>query len=161
MAVQRLREYNPAYHPEELLKRMEAGKLNIEIIAEFDISEKTFYKWIKDHEEFKEAYERGLPKAHAAWIQKGQHYMEAEKDKPFRYWIGIMNNKFGWAQDAKAGAQQTGGTTNIYIDKMNVLQSKNKDELLDIIAQKLNANKAIPAEFKMLVQDKDQEENNG
>lgn len=139
--------YDPEFHPKEVIRRMELGELDIQIIAAFGISKKTFYLWLKNHPEFKEAYDIGIVQCEAAWDRKGVEYMEGDRDKPFRYWIAIKNNKFGWADGKK---EQINKTTNVYIDNMNVLQTKNKDELLDLISKKLSHNDSIPQEYRML-----------
>lgn len=158
MRVKGAREYDPNYHPKRLLELMEQGKLNIHIIASFKITEKTFYQWLKEHPEFKEAYDIGLPMVHSAWLQKGEEYMESDRDKPFRYWCKVMDVKFNYAKEAGTAGGTTNKTTNVYIDNMNVLQSKNKDELLELITKKLSHNDSIPAEYRLLEQDN--QENN-
>lgn len=130
--------YDKEYHPKDVVARMSKGHLDCQIYAAWGISKKTFYKWQHEHPEFKEAYEIGLPKCEAKWLEKGIDYMENDKDKPFRYWIAVQNNKFGWSQDRK---EMTNQTTNIHVNQLNVLQNKSQAELDEF-------NKSLALELK-------------
>ena len=51
-----------------LIDQMSQGALNEEIFASWSISKDTFYRWINEHEDFKAAYEIGMPLCEAWWI---------------------------------------------------------------------------------------------
>lgn len=127
--------YNPEFHPVDLIKRMSEGQTNVEIWADWDITERSFYKWLKEHEEFKEAYELAKPKWEKKWLQKGIDYMESGKRDAFKYWAKIMGIK--GSKKWREGSGASNNTTNVSIGNMNILQSKSESELLEILQTKM------------------------
>jgi hypothetical protein len=125
-------KYDSKFHCEDLAKRRSLGQLDCEIFAAWDISRNCFYKWLRDHEEFKEAHERSQPKWEASWVSKGVNFMEEGNDKAFRYWIAVMNNKAGWAAGTKNAEQ-----TQVNIQNMNVIHTGSKQELISYIKDEL------------------------
>lgn len=130
--------YNKDFHPQSLITIMATGALDCEIFAEWDISKATFYRWLNDHEELKEAHEMGLQKCEAWWTKRMRESFLDKDDKGFKYCIAIMNNKFGWEKGSKQ--QDAGSTTNINIGNMNLLQDKSRDGLLQYINERLTKN---------------------
>lgn len=131
--------YDSNFHPKDLIRLMALGNLDCEIFAEWDIAKSTFYKWRQDHEEFDQAFQKGLPKCEAWWTNEMRKCFLSKDDKGFKYCIAIMNNKFGWER----GAKIEGNTTNIHINNMAVLQNKSRDGLLDFIKAKIEQHKDI------------------
>lgn len=122
--------YKPEEHPQQLLELMATGAKDCDVYAKWDISKDTFYRWLREHPEFKEAYEKGLPKAQSVWEDVGKQGMMGHiKGFNFNAWIAFMNNKFGWTPK-----NQEGTTNNINIGNVNVFQSKSKEELIDYIS---------------------------
>lgn len=111
--------YDDTY-PQKLIDMMSEGMLNCEIFAAWDIHKDTFYQWMYDHPEFKEAYEIGKPKCEAWWVRNGRDGA-TKGGKGFSYWVAIMNNKFGWVPGNKQPDSQTNTTINI--GNVNVLQN--------------------------------------
>ncbi len=139
--------YDPDFHPCDLADRMARGELNCEIEAAWGISRMTFSRWVKEHPDFDDAYQIGKSSWEAAWVAKGKEYMEGNKDKPFRYWIAVLNNKGGWSSERKEG------TTNITNVQVNMLDNKNHNELLQFVQNKIDKFKdlgIVDAEFKAL-----------
>lgn len=140
--------YDPEFHPIDMVERMSRGELNCRIQAAWGISKMTFGRWRKEFPEFDEAYQIGQPKWETAWALKGEKYMEEGNDKPFRYWIAVMNNKAGWSQTNRGE-----GTTNITNVQVNMLDQKNNTELLSYVQNKIEKFKdlgIINADFKVL-----------
>lgn len=132
-------KYDKTFHPINLVELMKQGRLDVQIYAEWDICKDTFYTWINEHEEFKEAHNRGMAKCESWYIDKAQQAMNDKDDKGFKYYISLMNNKFGWEK----GSKGDGNTTNITVGTMNVLQQKSRVDLLDYIETTLSKHKDI------------------
>ena len=73
-----------------------------------------------------------MAKCEAWYAQKAQQALEDRDDKGFKYFIAIMNNKFGWE---KAG--KTEANTTIQIGNMNVLNQLSREDLIKNIQAKL------------------------
>jgi hypothetical protein len=131
--------YDETLHPGNLIALMTEGALDCEIYAQWNISKMSFYRWLNEHEELKEAHEIGLSKCEAWWTKRMRERFEAGDDKGFKYCIAIMNNKFGWEK----GSKSDGNTTNININNMNVLENKSRDSLLEYISAKLLLHKDV------------------
>jgi len=110
--------YDPTKHPIELVSMMEQGMLDCEVYASWDISKDTFYAWKREHGDFKEAYDRGLSKCEAYYARRARECWQAGDDKGFKYFISIMNNKFGWGKEESS----KGNTYNI--NNMQVINSR-------------------------------------
>ena len=138
--------YNKDFHPNDLIELMKKGALDCEIYAEWNISKMSFYRWLNEHEELKEAHEIGLSKCEAWWTKRMRERFEAGDDKGFKYCIAIMNNKFAWEK----GSKSDGNTTNININNMNVLENKSRDSLLEYIQAKLLLHKDLLPELPVI-----------
>lgn len=117
-------------HPHKLLELMQKGMLDCQIFAAFNIARDTFYRWLREHKDFKDSYDKGLSHCEAFWVEKMRNRFEAGDDKGFKYCIAIMNNKFGWGKDDLKGSV-TNNTINV--DTLNVLQNKSRENLIDEI----------------------------
>lgn len=126
-------------YPDELISLMKQGWLDVQVYAEWDISKDTFYRWLREKPELQEAYDRGFAKCEAYYIRKAQEAMDNHDDKGFKYYISLMNNKFGWEKGSKASEN----STTININNMNVLQNKSRDDLLTYIKDKIIKNNDI------------------
>lgn len=125
-------EYMECY-PEQIYTLMTQGKLDCQICMILDISRDTFYRWINEKSEFKEAHDRGLMACEAWWCDKGQSGMDGKiKGFSFNAWIAFMNNKFKWAKNALTDPAQL--TQNINIGSVNILQQKSREDLLSYIS---------------------------
>lgn len=150
--------YDKEFHPKDLQERREKGELNCQIFAAWKVSEKTFYKWMKDYPELAEANDVSQEAWEAAWVSRGIHYMDDKNDKAFRYWIAVMNAKAkGWAP-----SKQESKVTNVHINQLNQMNLTQKDdaELLDFIRAKtlkLQELGVIEPEFQVL-EEKDEKQ---
>lgn len=126
-------DYDPEYHIPKLLELMEKGALDCDIMSEFDISSSTFYRWLREHKEFKETHEKGLPKVEKAAIMDPLREMIATKnDKGYKPLAHIARNKFGHDKPATSGP-----SSQININNLNILETKSNSELREILEQKL------------------------
>lgn len=124
-------KYKDTY-PEELIKLMSEGKLNCQVFSAWGIHKDTFYQWMYDHPELKEAYEIGKPQCESWWIDWGMKGMQGLVPKfNFNTWVAFMNNKFGWVPGNKQPGEATNQTINI--GNLNVLQNQNNTQLLEYI----------------------------
>jgi len=81
---------------ERLPDMFKSGEDVIEVCVELGISKDTFYRWVKEHPEFSDAYEKGKEFSEAWWnrlIRGGA--MGRIKVQPATL-IFCMKNKFGW-----------------------------------------------------------------
>lgn len=124
-------KYKDTY-PADLIEMMEQGALNCDIFTKWGIHKDTFYQWMYDHPDLKEAYEIGKPRCEAWWVAAGKEAM-AGKIKGFNsnLWIMFMNNKFGWVPGNKQVAESTTNTINI--SNLNILQNQNVPHLIETI----------------------------
>jgi hypothetical protein len=142
--------YNPDFHPDNLIERMTLGELDVQVYAAWQVSKKTFYKWLSEHEDFKEAYEIGLPACESWWLTEMKKKWQQGDEKGFKYCALIVNTKFGYREN-----QSPSVTNNTQINiqgNMNVLQEKSRAELIDFISSGLEDNNIINTEFKQLGQ---------
>ena len=74
---------------------MREGASQIEVMAEIDISEDTFYRWKRENEEFSESVARGKLLSQAWWEKTGRVNLENTKFN-YRGWYMNMKNRFQW-----------------------------------------------------------------
>jgi len=68
-----------------------------EVAKELGISKRSFYRYIEQNEEFKEAYEEGKALSEAWWHAQGRKAVSDPEHKiNATIWIFAMKNKFGW-----------------------------------------------------------------
>ncbi len=133
---------------QELIEMMSRGMLDVQIYAHWDISKDTFYSWKREHKEFLSAYSIGHAKCEAYYVLKAQERIEQGDDKGFKYYISLMNNKFGWGKDDRDSRT----TNNILIQNMQVLN--NKEDYLQLLedvrdkAKELDIIDIIPEELE-------------
>ena len=78
-----------------LEEMMREGASQIEVMAEIDITEDTFYRWKKENEEFSESVARGKLLSQAWWERMGRLNLENTKFN-YRGWYMNMKNRFQW-----------------------------------------------------------------
>lgn len=127
----RISEYKEAF-ADILLECMEQGMLDCEIFSELGVCRTTFYRYLKEYPDFKEAYDLGLSKCEAWWVKSLRNNYLAGNDKGFKYAALIMNTKFGYRESQVQNAVTNNTQINIQ-GNMNVLEGKSTPELLDAI----------------------------
>lgn len=126
-------KYKPNY-PAEIFKCMAAGQTDTEVFAKWEISKATFYRWLKEIPELKEAKEIGEAQFEAFLDQKGRAGMMKTEDIDYQFWKDLNKYKRGWSE--KTLAQNT----QINIENMNVLNQQTNDELLAYIKSQMDQN---------------------
>jgi len=89
--------YDPEYHPELLIALFCEG-YDIEAFSfAAEINQLTFFRWVKRHEEFKEAYSYAREYAKLWWMNRARMKLE---DREFNttLWSMIMRNRFGFTE---------------------------------------------------------------
>lgn len=104
----------------KLYEMMDQGRSNAQICAELNISERTFYRWKKENEDFREWFEIGQMKRLAYWESLGEAGMLGKIPKfNATIYLANMNSRFnGWAREQK----DEKATQTINIENMQVLQ---------------------------------------
>lgn len=84
---------------QELVKHMTQGYSIESFGAVANCGKTTIYRWLEEHEEFRNAYEEGRAKGMLFWEKLGVHgsvgKLPGFKD---RAWIFNMKNRFGWRE---------------------------------------------------------------
>ena len=147
--------YDSKFHPQNLIEQMSQQKLNVEIAAEWNISIGTFNRWRHEHTELEEAYQLGLAKFEAKFIQNVFNPMirgELEGRHAFNSAIAIANNKLGWTRGTQG--EQKVNNTQININNMSVdLNNKSKEDLIALIQKDMDYlidNNVINVEVKQI-----------
>jgi len=145
------KEYDPNWHPQDLITRMSQGQFNCEIFSAWHISEATFYRWRNEHPELEEAYQQGLPACEAWWINNKFKPMvdgKLEGRHSFNATMALANAKFKYRHNE---TQQGNSTTNNIT--VNVLSQKTQHELEEKIRENLkflSQNNIIEVDYKVL-----------
>lgn len=121
----------------ELTKKMAAGLSDTEVIAQWGISRSTFYRWIKEHPELKEAHETGKVMFDAIHEDLGRQGMLKQMDIDYQFWRDLGKFRHGWTDKSAAG---TTNNTQINIDNVNVLNEQTNEELLMYIKSQMEQN---------------------
>lgn len=146
--VGRPAQYNPDFHITDLVDKMKQGLLDCEIFAEWDISKNTFYRWLRENEDLKDAYERGFEKGEAHLVGKFRRMMDGELEgkHSFNAAIALANNKYKWSKGSTSDIQ-----TQININNMNVIDhNQSNAELLEFIHIKLKETKIVSEPIKQI-----------
>lgn len=127
------KDYSPA-HCVDLYKKMAAGQSDTQVMAQWGKCRGTFYRWLKEHPELKEAHEKGKTAFDAIHEDLGVQGMMDPKSVDFNFWKALAIRRNGWSLD-----KQSGGTNNtqINIDTMNVLNEQTNEELLAFIRSQM------------------------
>jgi hypothetical protein len=120
-------------HCVELTKKMAAGLSDTEVMAQWGISRSTFYRWIKEHPELKEAHETGKVMFDAIHEDLGRQGMLKQTDIDYQFWRDLGKYRHGWADKPSAATTNT----QINIDTMNVLNEQTNEELLSYIKNQM------------------------
>ena len=128
-------KYEPKYCV-ELTKKMAAGMSDTEVMAQWGIARSTFYRWLKEIPELKEAHDVGKVMFDAIHEHLGRQGMLKERDVDYQFWRDLGKYRHGWAD------KQSVSTTNtqINIDTMNVLNEQTNEELLIYIKSQMEKN---------------------
>lgn len=83
------------------------GCSDVEIRAEFGISDDLWYRWIAEDEEFSRTYKAAKIACHAKWEQMGRKMAFGQAEGNPTTWIFNMKNRFNWRdkQDVEHSGQ--------------------------------------------------------
>lgn len=111
-------KYDPAFC-DQLVEHMSQGYSFESFGAEIGTCKKTLYNWVKEHDAFLHAYEKGQLAARAWWERQGHKGMWEEKDAPklnTALWIFMMKARFKMfdrpSEPAKEPAQEQDSDTS-------------------------------------------------
>lgn len=115
----------------DLTKLMAAGNSDTQVIAQWGISRDTFYRWLREHEELKEAHEVGKVMFDAIHEKLGVEGMLKTADIDYQFWrdLGKFRNK--WTDKSETS------TNNTQIN-INFLQQQTNQELIEYIQENLD-----------------------
>src|SRR3990167_5454373 len=125
-------KYNPK-HCVELTKKMAAGLSDTEVMAQWGVSRSTFYRWLKEHTELKDAHETGKVMFDAIHEDLGRQGMLKLADIDYQFWRDLGKYRHGWSEKPSTATTNT----QINIDTMNVLSDQTNEELLMFIKSKM------------------------
>lgn len=124
-----LDKYEPK-HCVDIYKKMAAGWSDTKVMAEWGISRSTFYRWLKEVPELKEAHEKGKVAFDAIHEDLGVQGMLGENIK-YEFWRDLGKYRNGWKDNTNTS------NTQINIDTMNVLNEQTNEELLAYIKSQM------------------------
>lgn len=118
-------------HCVDLTKKMAAGLSDTEVMAQWGIARSTFYRWLKEFPELKEAHDVGKVMFDAIHEDLGRQGMLKLNDIDYQFWRDLGKYRHGWADKQTA----TGTTNNVQI---NILNEQTNEELLEYIKDNMN-----------------------
>lgn len=124
------------YEPQfcvDIYKKMAAGLSDTQVMAQWGISRGTFYRWMKEYPELKEAQERGRTAFDAIHEDYGVQGMLKQSDIDYQFWRDLGKYRHGWAEKQSVSTNNT----QINIDTMNVLNEQTNEELLEFIKSQM------------------------
>lgn len=121
-------------HCVDLTKKMAAGLSDTEVMAQWGISRSTFYRWLKEYPELKEAHETGKVMFDAIHEDLGRQGMLKTAEIDYQFWRDLGKYRHGWVDKSVGGVTNN---TQINIDQMNVLNEQSNEELLAYIKSQM------------------------
>jgi hypothetical protein len=95
MAVGRPSDYKPEYC-DIAIELLKEGASIEELGLELDCGYTTVYRWMDEHEEFREAVKKGREYSHGWWVKNGRTQLHSDTFNS-TLWYMNMKNRFGWA----------------------------------------------------------------
>jgi hypothetical protein len=111
---------------------MAAGYSDTEVMAQWNISRSTFYRWIKENPELKEAHENGKTAFDAIHEDLGRQGMMKTADIDYQFWRDLGKYRHGWTEKPSGGNTTTNTQINI-----NMLDNQTNEELLTYIKSQM------------------------
>lgn len=118
----------------DIYRLMAAGLSDTQAMAQWGISRGTFYRWMKEKPELKEAHEQGKVAFDAIHEDLGIQGMLKTKDIDYQFWRDLGKYRHGWSEKPSTATNNT----QINIDTMNVLNEQTNDELLAYIKSQMD-----------------------
>ncbi len=117
----------------DIYKLMSAGLSDTQAMAQWGVSRGTFYRWMKEVPDLKEAHEQGKVAFDAIHENLGVQGMMKTSDIDYQFWRDLGKYRHGWADKPSAATTNT----QINIDTMNVLSEQTNEELLMYIKSQM------------------------
>lgn len=117
-------KYNPKKHPQQLLELMKQGKDVCHFCAENLIVRSTFYLWVKENADFKEAFDLGKSLAEAWWQDAACNNLINPS-----IWARMMTVKFNYPSE-RAVKLKGFKTKDTFNDKAKAVQKLLKQGVL-------------------------------
>ncbi len=121
--------------PLDLTKKMASGMSDTEVMAAWGISRGTFYTWLKEHTDLKEAHDMGKVMFDAIHEDLGRQGMLKLADIDYQFWRDLGKFRHGWSDKPSTATTNT----QINIDTMNVLNQQTNEELLCYIKSQMES----------------------
>lgn len=134
--TKKLPEKYKSKYPADIYKKMSAGLSDTEVMAQWGISRSTFYRWMKEIPELKEAHEKGKVQFDAIHEDLGRQGMLKTADIDYQFWRDLGKYRHGWTEKPSVSTSNT----QINIDTMNVLNEQSNEELLMYIKSQMEQN---------------------
>lgn len=131
--IEKNNKYSASFHPVDLYKKMASGMSDTEVMAAWEISRGTFYRWLKESPDLKEIHERGKVAFDAIHEDLGRQGMLKQTDIDYQFWRDLGKYRHGWAEKPSAATMNT----QINIDTMNILNEQTNEELLMFIKSQM------------------------
>lgn len=126
-------DYKPDYCA-QIYKLMCAGLSETQAIAAIGTSRSTFYRWKKEHPDFKEACDAGKVQFDAKHEELGVQGMMKTMDIDYQFWRDLGKYRNGWTDKTAPGITNN---TQINIDQVNVLNDMSNEEVLAYIRSQM------------------------
>ena len=112
-------KYNPEFC-ERVIPMLKEGWSIEEIGLELDVGYSTIYRWMDEHEDFREAIKKGREFSKAWWLRHGRTQLQ-NKDFSPTLWYMNMKNRFGWVDKPAEQVNATDTLTKIrdLVDNLN------------------------------------------
>ena len=94
---------------EDLPKMFRNGESVAEVCVQLGVSRDSFYYWVNNYPEFKEAYDLGKLHSEAWWSKLGRAGALGERKIQPAVWVFTMKNKFGWRDQPEPDSSESAG----------------------------------------------------
>ena len=89
------------------------GESVAEVCKKLGVVKQTFYNWVEKYPAFKKAYEEGLFRSEAWWMELGRNGAAGKEKINPATWIFNMKNRFGWKDRTEHTGHNDGPMTHL------------------------------------------------
>ena len=118
--------YDPEVHIPEMLKMANDGAMVCDYAGEWEISEGTFFRWVQEHQEFRDAYKVAKAAQKRWWFNQAKQHLLCSKGESFNAtaWSMCMRNMGVSTDERKIEIDIDGCTPEEGIKHVKKLMSK-------------------------------------
>lgn len=102
-----------------MLEMGREGCSDVEIRAEFGLSNDLWYRWLKEDEEFSETYSKAKALCNAKWEAFGREMAFGKAEGNTATWIFNMKNRFGWKDKQEVDMNANVRVTDLTDDELD------------------------------------------